>query len=337
MKFLKALLAVLRVLLRAVAWEWVARLIEVVRLLCSRLRRRRERHGLPGRQRKSSPDPCAGISDPAFKRPDPLIYAQHHLMKQGLAVTWDNPDIQLRRGGAAVPSDDLQGDTDYEIVARIWNNSTEAPVVGLPVEVSFLSFGAGTTSTPIGATSVNLGVKGGPNHPAFASVAWHTPPAAGHYCIQVRFEWIDDVNPDNNLGQENTTVAKAHSPATFRFQLRNDTRERRRFWFDVDTYTLPAPDPCTPGEKGPGRRGRRERPGTVREVAPRHHRMNYPVPTGWSVALDPAEPILAPGQELTIQATLTPPGGFAGRQAFNVNAFHDEGFSGGVTLYVERP
>ena len=33
------------------------------------------------------------------------------------------------------------------------------------------------------------------------------PRPAGHHCIQVRLDWLGDVNPDNNVGGENTIVA----------------------------------------------------------------------------------------------------------------------------------
>jgi hypothetical protein len=292
---------------------------------------------LPGRQRKTAKQTCVPISDPAYKRPDPLIYAQFYLMAQGYAVTWDNPDIEVHKGGVLVPSHSLDADTDYELVARIWNNSTEAPVVGLPVRFSYLSFGAGVQSHSVASTSVNLGVKGGPNHPAFATVPWKTPAQAGHYCVQVAFEWIDDLNPFNNLGQENTDVGKAHSPAEFKFQLRNNTRRRQKFDIDVDTYRIPPRDPCpptgTPGKKDPNTAP----PGTANNVPPKHRRENYPVPPGWSVKLDPAGPTLDPDEEITVQVAITPPDAFTGRQPFNVNAFHSKGLAGGVTLFVERP
>src|SRR5919109_274282 len=133
-------------------------------------------------------------------------------MKLGLAVTWDNPDIELRRGGIAVPSSSTDPDTDYEIVARIWNGSTNAPIARMPIEFSYLDFGMGAISRKIGTTKVDLGVKGGPGCPAFAVMPWHTPATPGHYCIQVQFAWIDDANPLNNLGQENLVIGYAHSP-----------------------------------------------------------------------------------------------------------------------------
>lgn len=64
------------------------------------------------------------------------MYSQSLLAAQGLAVTWDNPDIVLRLSGADVPSSSLLPDTDCGVVARIWNNATDAPVVQMPVRFS---------------------------------------------------------------------------------------------------------------------------------------------------------------------------------------------------------
>jgi hypothetical protein len=258
-----------------------------------------------------------------------MIYAQFYLMELGLAVTWDNPDIQLWKGGFPVPSSQLEKDTEYEIRARIWNNSTEAPVVGLPVVFAYLSFGIGTQSHLIGTTQVDLGVKGGPNHPAQASVTWRTPADEGHYCIQVLLIWRDDMNPKNNYGQENTDVSHPQSPATHRFILRNATQETHPFRFEVDTYVIPEPPGC---EDLPA-----ARPFDARKylAPPAHERKNYAVPLGWAVQIDPPAPRLEPGEETTIQVTISAPAGFKGRRAFNVNAFHRRGMAGGVTLYVE--
>jgi hypothetical protein len=335
-KYLDALFSLLGMVFRAIAFGWIGRLIEAFRELLARMRRKRRMRRLPRRIRRSTPEPCVTVSDPAFKRPDPLIYAQFHLMKQGLAVTWDNPDIELRRNGAPVPSHGLALDTEYDVVARIWNNSTEAPVAGLPVRFSYLSFGVGTQSHFIGQTHVNLGVKGGPNHPAFATVPWRTPAQAGHYCLRVSFSWVDDVNPNNNLGQENTDVGKAASPATFTFQLRNDTRSIQRYRFETDAYRIPPLGPCRPRPPGPVALPREE-PGTIAVIPAAHDRANHPLPPGWTVALEPAAPTLPPGDEITVRAVVTPPDAFTGRQPVNVHAFHQYGLAGGVTLVVERP
>jgi hypothetical protein len=302
---------------RLLVYGWILALIHLVKRLCELLRKLKKRP--PGRSRKVSPYLCNPISEQAFRRPDPLIYSQAELMARGLAVTWDNPDIVLQRNGVDVPSSQLQPDTDYDVVARIWNGSTDAPVAALPVKFSYLSFGIGVESHPIGQTAVSLGVKGGPNHPAAARMRWRTPAVGGHYCLQVLLEPVDDVNYANNLGQENTDVATAHSPAEFTFQLRNQGRREETFRFEVDAYAVPEQPPCTEPHR------------------PRsHNRDDYPVPAGWTVVLDPSRPHLAPDAEATIHVKVTPPDSFHGRQPLNVNAFDGTGFAGGVSLYVER-
>jgi hypothetical protein len=333
---LRALVAVLRMVAAALAFGW----IDALRQLCARLReivvRICRRRRLPGRLRKTPLSRCVPISDPAYKRPDPLIYDQYYLMSSGLAVTWDNPDIQVLRGGLAVSSQALLPDTDYEVVARIWNGSTEAPVVGLPVMFSYLSFGIGTTSHPIAATVVDLGVKGGPQHPAFASVPWRTPQAAGHFCLQASFTWADDVNPNNNLGQENVQVLTAQSPAAGAFALRNSLRRRASYRFEADAYAPPPRPPCS--DRGAPLdlrryRGRRS-PDAIDRRPPGHDRAEHPLPDGWSIAFEPDRPVLEPGQEATIAVTVTPPAGFTGTQAINVHAFDGDGLAGGVTLKI---
>lgn len=325
MKTIRAALSYLAGILRIVCYEWLWALCRLWHRLLAWLGRMCAARKIPVRERRAARGQCVPIHDPAYKKPDPLIYSQLFLMQQGLAVTWDNPDIALFHDGNPVPSSELKKDTDYEIVARVWNNSTDAPVAMLPVVFSFLSFGIGVVSHAIGTATVNLGVKGGPNHPAFAKMKWRTP-EVGHYCIQVFLDWFDDANPNNNLGQENTQVGEAHSPSDFLFLLGNRTRERQIFRFEVDSYQLPRVPFCDERKDD-----RRERP------PPQHDRHHFPVPAGWQVEINPQTPALAPAEEKSIAVRITPPPGFAGRQVFNVNAFHQEGFAGGVTLYVTSP
>ncbi len=311
--------------LRTILYGWILALIELIRLICLRCRRKKKQcEGESVRDCRASKVPCVPIDVQAFVRPDPVIYAQFYLMKLGLAVTWDNPDIQLYLNGLPVSSSLLQPGTQYEIRARIWNNSFTAPVALLPVHFSYLDFGAGTISVPIGSTKVDLGVKGGPNHPAFASMPWTTPTKPGHYCIQVRLDPPDDLNWENNLGQENTNVGESHSPVAFNFQLRNNTQREHRYRFEVDTYRIPPQDPCTEKDDEHQRRQRLNR----------HLRGNFPIPPGWTVEINPDAPVLAPNDEITIAVTITPPNGFVGTQVFNVNAFFDHILAGGVTLTV---
>ncbi len=300
--------------------------VDYVRRLCIEKR-------VPERIRRLSTDPCVAIQRPEFKRPDPLIYSQSYLMEQGLAVTWDNPDIELRRNGVVVPSEKLELDTEYEIVATVWNNSTDAPVIQLPVSFSFLSFGAGTLEQTIGINKVDLGVKGGLNHPAFATIFWRTPNIPGHYCIQTELQWKDDLNQKNNLGQENTLVGVISSPAKFQFSLRNSDSVARQFRFEIDTYTLPKLITC------PQREDSKQSPqntGSLRlqTIRERHNRQNFPLPEGWNVSFNTSQPLLQPGEEIAIDVSAEAPTGFRGRQPINLNVFHEEGFFGGVTLYA---
>jgi hypothetical protein len=300
-------------------FKLLAAFIAIIRRLCHRC-------WLPTRERRRSPDLCVPINEPAYKRPDPLIYDQYYLMSLGFAVTWDNPDIQLYRGGVPVASSALDPDTDYDVVARVWNGSTEAPVMGLPVHVSYLSFGVQTVSHPIGSTVIDLGVPGGPSHPAFATVKWHTPATPGHYCIQVVLDWLDDANPANNLGQENISVGKTHSPADFEFTLHNPTKERLQYRFEIDTYRIPDLLPC---------KEVKDRAARTREALARHNRNSYQLPEGWKVTFAPPAPELLPGADQTVTVSVTAQPGFVGTQAINVHAFNRYGLAGGLTLYVE--
>jgi hypothetical protein len=340
MKYLAFLYSFLVTVAKILAYGWIIALCRSWCKLCDIFKRWWRHHQLPDRVRKASEAPCSPINETAFTHPDPLIYSQYDLMARGYAVTWDNPDIELRKGGVAVPSSHVDPGTEYEIMARIWNNSTDAVAVGLPVIFSYLSFGVGVKVNPIGATSVlRLGVKGGPDHPAFTSIKWQTPSTPGHYCLLVFLAATDDTNFNNNLGQENIVIGKVASPAVFTFQLRNESRQDQAFRFEVDTYAIPAMPMCDQRVvQKPAVRGRQQLIGAMPPVVPAtHDRTNYPVPDGWFVEIDPNEPQLPPEGETTIKVQITPPAGFTGRQPFNVNSFNRQGLVGGVTLYVEAP
>ena len=302
------------VILRAILYEWIIALWELLKLLLAWLKAQR----CP-RSPRPTTDGCVQIDNPAFVRPDPLIYSQQYLMSQGLAVTWDNPDITLFKDGAPVSSANLEPATTYEVRARIWNNSTEAPVVEMPVHLSFLDFGVGTQSIAVGTSNADVGVLGSPRQPGLATWLWTTPSTPGHYCLQVLLDPVDDTNPANNLGQENTDVVAAHSPAEFTFTLRNNTGQTRRYHFETDAYQIPSLLKCTDVQPG-------------RDKLRVHRRGTHPVPPGFTVQVNPSTPTLDPAADVLITVTVDPPAGFLGKQAINVNAFHEQGFAGGVTL-----
>jgi hypothetical protein len=268
--------------------------------------------------------PC-GPCPPAVRKPDPFLYSQFFLLRLGLPVTWDNPDIFVFEGNVLVDPHHLKPGADYTVVARIWNGSSDVPVVDLTVIFSYLSFGMGVQSHLIGTATTDLDVKGLPGCPTFAAAHWKTPAAAGHYCLQVLLEPPDDSNWLNNLGQRNTDVVRPKSPAQFGFGVGNHTEQpRRRVRFTVDAYTIP---PLLACDAPPSEQSRRR--GAAR--APRA------VPPGWTVDLSPAELVLVPGQERPVSVTITPPAGFIGTMPFNVTAWDEFGPFGGVTMTVEAP
>lgn len=366
MNVLTSLLGLLKALFLAIVlhgWQAIAPLLVKLWAVIRRcLRRKRLTHNRKNR----NPGDCTPIHRPEFKRPDPLIYSQNYLMSLGIAVTWDNPDITLEKAtgplqpnappnpSLTVPSSALQSDTEYDVIARVWNGSTSAPAVGLPVRFRFFGFGIGTQGQAIGDASTNLGVKGGVSCPAFARARWRTPAVPGHYCIQAHLDWFDDLNPANNLGQENTNVAVAASPAKTTFRLRNAREMRQRIRLTADSYVLAPLRACATIDRKQERRfldnRRRDlldarqpaiagRPETFAapSIPPQHVLGKHPLPLGWGIQMIPELPDLAGGEEIDVEVIITPPAGFTGRQAINVHAFDSHGPIGGVTLYVEKP
>jgi len=306
-------------LFRALLFGWVLSFIQLFKVICDLIRLRKEKDKDP-----KTPLHCFPVDNPAFMRPDPLLYSQRSLLSQGLAVTWDNPDIVLFKCGVPVSSSELETSTTYDVQIRVWNNSLEAPVVHMPIHLSYLDFGVGTEPIPIGSTRIDVGVKGSASQPAFASVSWTTPSTPGHFCLQALLDPADDLDFTNNLGQENTDVAQATSPAAFSFTLRNNTKRTRQYRFELDSYSIPALPDC--GSPAAGRD----------VILERHRRDRYPLPPGFTIAITPDAPMLAPGAQVAIQVSATPPGSFTGRRPINVNCFHDGGFAGGVSLTVTK-
>ena len=326
-------------------WRLPCQLVTMLRAICRRIQLTRQEQW-PSRPPRCGC--CLHLPD-VHVRPDPLIYSQPYLMAKGLAVTWDNPDIEVFDGGVLVPSHALLPSHDYEVRVRVWNGSYNAGAIGLPVTLSYLSFGIASTSTPVGVTKIDLGAKGTASHPAIASFAWRTPRQAGHYCLQARFDWFDDANPDNNLGQENVQVGVIASPAQFTFAVRNEASVRRAIVFEIDTYELPAMSPCDEEHAGRFGRGRRF-PSRLAESRARwawaletQVSGRFPVPPGWSIVVEPGRVVLGAGAAQEVRVAIEPSDpGFRGTKAFNVRGFAlgaddaSRHLLGGVTLIVKR-
>src|SRR5262245_53761864 len=238
-RFAKQVAVGVWMLFRTLLFGWVRSVKDLFKVIKNVIERKKHRDDPKG------PQHCFPVDNPALMRPDPLLYSQRALLAQGLAVTWDNPDITLFKGGVPVSSSELETSTTYEVRIRVWNNSLEAPAIQLPVHLSYLDFGIGTEPIPIGSTKIDVGVKGSASQPALVSMSWTTPATTGHYCLQVLLDPADDLDFTNNLGQENTDVAQATSPAQFSFTLRNNTPRARHYRFELDAYVIPDLLPCS--------------------------------------------------------------------------------------------
>lgn len=282
------------------------------------------------------------IPSHTYRRPDPMIYSQYYLMSQGIGITWDNPDIQLELPDKTdpsksnpVPASSFAAATEYVIVANIWNGSSNAPAVNVPVRFSYLTFGIGTVKTFIGETTVNLPVKGADDLPALAKMKWTTPATPGHYCLQVEPFWFDDANPANNLGQENINVKPLNSPhASFSFPVRNEQRFTRRLRLEVDAYTIPSPAVCSTELADYPEISSAELERSRRLLLASQGKGQHPIPEGWTVEVTPDQFPLAPGEEQIVVVEITAIDSFVGMQAINVNAYDEFKLVGGVTLYV---
>jgi hypothetical protein len=127
--------------------------------------------------------------------------------------------------------------------------------------------------------------------------------------LQALLDPVADVEPRNNLGQHNTDVVAAQSPATFTFALRNGVTARRQFGFWTDSYELGPIGICTDDPEELRRRKA-------------YHRDDHPLPAGWTVDISPPAPVLDPMEEIPVLVTVTPPSGWTGTQTVNVHTYY---------------
>jgi hypothetical protein len=154
-------------------------------------------------------DPCVYVPERIINRPDPCIYSQFLLMQLELPVTWDNPDVAIFLDGVEQNAYDLRADTEYDIAVTVHNSSRDKVAQGTQVAVRWIEFGAGgQIRHPIASLEADV-----PTWPGVATVTtkWRTPAAPGHYCLEVELSHLEDGNPANNRGWNNTQVKAAAS------------------------------------------------------------------------------------------------------------------------------
>lgn len=194
------------------------------------------------------PEPCDELPPHIKRKPDPCLYSQTWLMAQGVAVTWDNPDIWVtEKDGTPVPSDQLQANHDYLVNARISDASFD-PALATEVRCRYRPWSFNSPSkipvelNPDGTERVVI-LHIPPWNSEIATFRWRTPAGGGHFCLQVECFHPDDKNPNNNMGQENTTVLAASAAAAPQIvdtvDLFNTGRETQRFILAADGYVAP--------------------------------------------------------------------------------------------------
>jgi len=176
---------------------------------------------------------------------------------------------------------------------------------------------------------VNLGVKGSPSCPAYARHSWTTPATPGHYCLQIELDprdpitglhALEDANPANNPGQSNTDVQPLNSPrATFSFPVWNPTGKPLTLTLQADGYAIPAQKPCRDALAAVPEQSDQERAQRLRRALAANGKDRFGPPTGWEIAIEPAQMQLGPGETQDVSVIATAADGFIGRQPINVN------------------
>ena len=239
------MLALLKLLLHALA-QLPKGFVEAILTVLSALWELLLRLFGKGHKPPKPPKDCFQIPPDVARKPDPCLYSQWYLAAKGLSVTWDNPDIQITTtGGTPVPSYALVADTDYLVQATIHNASFDA-ALGVEVICVYRPWSFGTADrVPVEAdASGNPAIRRlniGPWGAAIATFKWRTPNVAdAHFCIQVECHHVDDREPNNNLGQENTNIAKPASPVELHIPLFNPRAVPQRIAVTADGYEIPS-------------------------------------------------------------------------------------------------
>lgn len=193
-----------------------------------------------------------------MRRPDPCIYDQHYLASQGIPITWNNPDIWFAKAISPdiieTDSYHLRDDTDYIVYVQVHNASTDL-ALGVKVRLLYRPWSFNSPDLlPVDIDAngnevvrfINIGSMG----LTITKFNWHTPDllpgeTSKHMCLQVHLSHPLDINPLNNIGQENTGIYNSennfvHAGETFHFAvpLYNRYEKRMLFEFDADSYHI---------------------------------------------------------------------------------------------------
>ncbi len=277
---------------------------------------------------------CIYLPGRITDKPDPCIYDQFLLMALGLPVTWANPDFTILLNGVPQDTYHLVEGTPYDLVITVHNSSRTRAALGTRVDLLWMEFGAGgAVKHPIATKFVDV-----PVWPGVANVpfTWTTP-GPGHYCLQAQLAHPNDLNPANNLGQNNTQVYAAHS------QVRDPIRIFNAF---VD-------EPAGGGDGGatiagvPKGRPRHGNDVTIAVDSYVFHdktgkdanpdEMFAPRDVAWPAHVEPAAFTFDPGEKYRdVMLIVDAPDGPGPAEVFNVNVRQGGAPTGGVTVTITR-
>ena len=230
----------------------LALIVRLVECLCEFLRR------MNLKEEEDEDEKCnPPLPEEVTRRPDPCIYSQQYLASQGVAVTWNNPDIWMAK--ASTPnviepdSYHLEADTDYVVSVRCHNASTDY-ALGVKVRLLYRPWSFNSPDLlPVDTTPGGQEVVRFANIPGMGAVIvqfnWHTPTAppgeTRHFCLQAHLSHPMDINLENNMGQENTNVHSANpghvAPGEIvdvDVPLFNNGRLQNQFAFGADAYAV---------------------------------------------------------------------------------------------------
>ncbi len=157
--------------------------------------------------------------------PDPYLYSQWAestwILAPDHGLHWNNPCIQLYDADHnPVASNNLYLLENYTIEVSIYNNVLDIGAPSTTVEFRWAHFGAGQRTWNLIDTDTIDVPPGADASPTIAKAHW-VPTKTGHCCLKVIISTINDENPNNNEGQENTNVHGVSSPGEVNFTLEN--------------------------------------------------------------------------------------------------------------------